>query len=95
MQNYGIGADKLGNSVSAVESAKVNLEKSIAHARERFDILYKRLTPVLALVPTECVSKKEPVGPSNIPLVADLELLTLQVNSFCDQIIYTTEQLAL
>lgn len=81
-------------TMSAVESAKQRLDKSIARATECFATLRTRLVPVIC--PRPCgQSKGEACPPAAIPLVGDLDAMTRSVDQLCERIQSTNEELEL
>lgn len=78
----------------AIQMARVKLEKSIAATREEFNILRNRLAPVLSPHPEE-LSKGVVIGSNEIPLAAELDQLTAQVNSLYSLVQATNQELEL
>ena len=87
----GSGTEK---KTPAIQMALVKLEKSIAATREEFNILRNRLAPVLS-PRTEELSKGVGIGPNAIPLAAELDQLTAQVNSLYSLVHATNQELEL
>ena len=79
--------------ISAVESAKQRLEKSIARASECFGILRTRLEPVMC--PRLSGDDRGKEETPSVPLVADLDAMTRAVDELCGCIQSAHEDLEL
>ena len=79
--------------ISAVESAKQRLEKSIARAGECFGLLRTRLVPVMC--PRPCGQEQGKTETPSVPLVADLDAMTRAVDELCGRIQSANEELEL
>lgn len=79
--------------MSAVESAKQRLDKSIARASECFGMLRTRLSPVMAPRPVVTAQAKQ--EPAEVPLVSDLDAMTRAVDELCGRIQSANEELEL